>query len=176
MDVRCAGEALYIACQMEKRAIRLYERALAVFADGACQDAVRAILAEERNHLNQFSRMGAETPDFERAQLLSASSSGKNEAARGLMGRLRNFFEQGDGVGVLPYYMSEMDDPASASLHWEWSLNAYQTSLQEYAEKDEKAREIWDELEKSVVTHVADEIKIYIRGGIVEMTIIEKLG
>ena len=75
MDVRCAGEALYIACQMEQRAIRLYERALAVFADGACQDAVRAILAEEKNHLNQFSRMGAETPDFERAQLLSAKAA-----------------------------------------------------------------------------------------------------
>ena len=66
---------MYIACQMEKRAIRLYERALAVFADGACQDAVRSILAEERNHLNQFSRMGAETPDFERAQLLSAKAA-----------------------------------------------------------------------------------------------------
>lgn len=76
MDIRCAGEALFIACQMEKRAIRLYERALAVFADGACQDAVRAILAEERNHLNQFSQMGAETPDFERAQLLSAKAAG----------------------------------------------------------------------------------------------------
>lgn len=75
MDIRGAGEALYIACQMEKRAIRLYERALAVFADGACQDAVRAILAEERNHLDQFSRMGVETPDFERAQLLSAKAS-----------------------------------------------------------------------------------------------------
>ena len=76
MDIRGAGEALYIACQMEKRAIRLYERALAVFADGVCQDAVRSILAEERNHLGQFSRMGAETPDFERAQLLSAKASG----------------------------------------------------------------------------------------------------
>ena len=76
MDIRCAGEALFIACQMEKRAIRLYERALAVFADGACQDAVRDILAEERNHLNQFSQMGADTPDFERAQLLSAKAAG----------------------------------------------------------------------------------------------------
>ncbi len=75
MDIRCAGEALYIACQMEKRAIRLYERALAVFADGVCQDAVRSILAEEKNHLAQFSRMGAETPDFERAQLLAAKAA-----------------------------------------------------------------------------------------------------
>lgn len=99
MDVRCAGEALYIACQMEKRAIRLYERALAVFADGACQDAVRAILAEEKNHLNQFSQMGAETPDFERAQLLSAKaaevlfSGGLMEAQRkGAFQSVRNLY------------------------------------------------------------------------------------
>ncbi len=76
MEIKGAGEALYIACQMEKRAIRLYERALAVFEDGVCQDAVRAILDEERTHLDQFSRMGAETPDFERAQLLSAQAAG----------------------------------------------------------------------------------------------------
>ncbi len=76
MDIRSAGEALFIACQMEKRAIRLYERALAIFEDGACQDAVRVILAEERNHLAHFSRMGPAAPDFERAQLLAAQSSG----------------------------------------------------------------------------------------------------
>ena len=76
MNIRGAGEALYIACQMEKRAIRLYERALAVFADGVCQDAVRSILAEEKSHLHQFTRMGAETPDFERAQLLAAQAAG----------------------------------------------------------------------------------------------------
>ena len=34
MEIRGAGEALYIACEMEKRAIRLYERAMTVFAEG----------------------------------------------------------------------------------------------------------------------------------------------
>ncbi len=73
--VRDAGEALFIACEMEKRAIRLYERALAVFADGPCPEAIRAILADERRHLEQFTHMGVETPEFERAQLLSAQAS-----------------------------------------------------------------------------------------------------
>ena len=75
MDVRDAGEALYIACEMEKRAIRLYERALTVFADGPCQEAIRAILCDEDRHLEQFSRMGAREPGFERGQLLSAQAS-----------------------------------------------------------------------------------------------------
>lgn len=76
MQVRGAGEALFIACEMEKRAIRLYERALAVFADGPCQEAIRAILADEKHHLARFSEMGGETPDFERGQLLSAQATG----------------------------------------------------------------------------------------------------
>lgn len=75
MDIRGAGEALYIACEMEKRAIRLYERAMDVFADGSCQGAIRAILGDERNHLRQFEDMGAAMPDFERARLLSAQAS-----------------------------------------------------------------------------------------------------
>ena len=75
MDVRTAGEALYIACEMEKRAIRLYERALLLWEDGPCQAAIRAILRDENSHLNQFSRMGAETEGFERARLLSAQAS-----------------------------------------------------------------------------------------------------
>ncbi len=72
--VRDAGEALFIACEMEKRAIRLYERALSVFPDSPCQAAVGAILSDERNHLRQFSQMGATAAGFERAQLLSAQA------------------------------------------------------------------------------------------------------
>ncbi len=75
MDIRSAGEALFIACEMEKHAIRLYERALDVFADAPCREAVRAILCDEKKHLARFSGMGAETQGFERAQLLSAQAS-----------------------------------------------------------------------------------------------------
>lgn len=75
MKIRDGGEALYIACEMEKRAIRLYERALTLFSEAPCQSAIRNILADERKHLEQFARMGAETPGFERGQLLSAQAS-----------------------------------------------------------------------------------------------------
>lgn len=75
MQIRDRGEALYIACEMERRAIRLYERALAVFADGPCQEAIRSILADEMRHLAQFRQMSADAPDFERAQLLAAQAS-----------------------------------------------------------------------------------------------------
>lgn len=76
MNISDAGEALYIACEMEKRAIRLYERALVVFGDGPCHGSIAQILSDERNHFTQFSAMGAREPGFERAQLLSAQASG----------------------------------------------------------------------------------------------------
>lgn len=75
MEVRDAGEALYIACEMEKRAIRLYERALMVFDGSACREAIGAILQDERSHLEQFSSLGAQAPGFERAQVLAAQAA-----------------------------------------------------------------------------------------------------
>ena len=42
--------------------------------------------------------------------------------------------------------------------------------------KDPEFKEAWDELEKSVVSHVADEVKVSIRSGTVEMIIYKKLG
>ena len=111
-----------------------------------------------------------------RDQLLSASTSGKNEAARGLMGRLRDFFEQGSGMQHVPFYYSEMPGEFSGSaLDWEWSMASYQNALSQWTDTDEQAREMWDELEKSVVTHVADDVKVAIRGDWVEMTIIKKI-
>lgn len=75
MDITEAGQALYIACEMERRAIRLYERALLLFDDAACREAVAAMLKEERRHLMQFEAMGAQTPGFERGQALSAQAA-----------------------------------------------------------------------------------------------------
>ena len=40
---------------------------------------------------------------------------------------------------------------------------------------DAAAKEAWDELEKSVVAKVADDVNVAIRGRTVEMTIVKKL-
>lgn len=75
MNVTNAGEALYIASEMERRAIKLYERALMIFGEGSARDAIAAILAEEKGHLAMFLSLGAQQPDFEQAQLLSAQAA-----------------------------------------------------------------------------------------------------
>ena len=33
MNIQSAGEAVFLACEMEKQAVRLYERALLIFRD-----------------------------------------------------------------------------------------------------------------------------------------------
>ena len=67
-------------------------------------------------------------------------------------------------------------ETTGAMLDFEWSMTAYQDELRRQSLRDERAREMWDELEKSVVTHVADDIKVAIRGQKAEMIIIKKMG
>ena len=123
-------------------------------------------------HLLVNSRMNMNKRD----QLLAASSSGKNEAARGLMGRLRDFFDQSADVPLMPMvHDSMMNYTSGTALSLEWSMLAYQNELRQRTDKDENARAMWDELEKSVVTHVADDIKVSIRGQQAEMIVIKKL-
>ena len=62
MVVRNEGQALCVAVEMERRAIRVYERALMLAKDPAVIAGVREILADEREHLRRFSEMRAEHP------------------------------------------------------------------------------------------------------------------
>ena len=130
---------------------------------------------EFRLHLMVMTRMNS----VKREQLLSTATSGKNESARGLMGRIRDFFEQGSDEDVLgygsPLILPDMIDlSTNPALDLEWSMTRYESALTDRIEQDAPgAREAWDELEKSVVAHVADEIKVSIRGDRVEMIIIK---
>ena len=128
-------------------------------------------------HLQVVTRMDSEKRD----QLLSASSTGKNESAKGLMGRLRDFFDRGADEDISsfssPLLYSEMYEHSSTpTLDWEWSMMRYENALSyRIKENDTAAKEAWDELEKSVVAKVADDVKVAIRGRTVEMTIVKKM-
>ena len=54
-------------------------------------------------------------------------------------------------------------------------MRRYENALATRIGKDDAAREAWDELEKSVVKNVADDVRVSICGGSVEMTILKKL-
>ena len=116
-----------------------------------------------------------------REKLLAASTTGKNSAAKGLMGRLRNFFEVGADEDIAAYtnplVLPGMYETASApKMDWEWSMVQYEEALaSSRPTSEETVQEARDELEKSVVAHVADDVKVSIKGRTVEMIIIKKM-
>ena len=128
-------------------------------------------------HLQVVTRMDSEKRD----QLLSASTTGKNESARGLMGRLRDFFDRGADEDISaftsPLLLPGMyEHSTTPTLDWEWSMVRYEDELAARVREDDgEARKAWDELEKSVVARVADDVKVSIRGRVVEMTLLKKM-
>ena len=131
---------------------------------------------EYQLHLRVAARLSSE----KREQLLSASATGKNESAKGLMGRLRDFFDwscdEDYDTFTNPILLPDAFEYSSAPmLDWEWSMRRYENVLTARKAQDYAAREAWDELEKSVVKNVADDVRVAIRGGSVEMIILKKL-
>ena len=57
MIVRNEQQALCVAVEMERRAIRVYERALMLAKDEQVRKGIREILADEKEHLRRFSAM-----------------------------------------------------------------------------------------------------------------------
>ncbi len=59
---------------------------------------------------------------------------------------------------------------------YQWSMEDYREQLRQYREQNaEGSQEAWDELEKSVVSRVADDVKVSILGRTVEMTIVKRM-
>lgn len=77
MIVANQAEALCVAVEMEKRAIRVYERALMLVQDTEVRAGLARILGEERTHLRRFSQMQESCPlsaDRERLLLQAAAA------------------------------------------------------------------------------------------------------
>ena len=128
-------------------------------------------------HLKVSTRMNSS----KREKLLSAATTGKNESARGLMGRLRDFIDQGADEDYAafssPLILPGMYDTSyTPTLDWEWSMMQYEEALGPSVQRrEESALEAWDELEKSVVARVADDVKVSIKGREVELTIVKRM-
>ncbi len=110
----------------------------------------------------------------QRKQLLSASTSGKNEAHRGIMGKIRAFFEPMP-IEDTPAYLAGTIVRGKASDDLTWSLDAYRERLLKRKDASDEARQEWDELEKSVVSHITDNVTVSIHNYDVELMIYKKL-
>lgn len=113
---------------------------------------------------------------FTREKLLSVSTSGKNEANKGIMGKIRAaaelmLFPVGDDVMLNDFVGFEVDP--SMSFSHAWSLRRYENQISNQDDSAEKA-EAWDELEKSIIAKLADDVVVGIRGKKVDIIVHKK--
>lgn len=113
-------------------------------------------------------------------RLIAMSTSGKNEEAKGIMGKVRSItetliltiFEPNMTVETsYPYFNMGMmyEDPYSmsdSSYLYAWSLYNYKKSI-----VNESKQESLDELEYSIVANIADDILVGIKGKNVEIVV-----
>ena len=124
-----------------------------------------------------------------RAKLLGVSSTGKNFLAKGIMGKIREVVELSlmeenisermtdydilqMGYANMPYDSMSMSKPFAGA--YVWSLANYKNTIDEGREDDDKYKEAWDELEKSIIANIADDVKIGIKDYKVKMIISKK--
>lgn len=115
-----------------------------------------------------------------RKQLLAASRSGKNEASKSLMGKLREFFFRAADEDIASFNNPLLNNGMSANgsmpvTDWQWSLLRYVDNYNANPNPTEEEKEAWDQLEKSVVSHVADNVKVSISGMQTEMILEKKI-
>ena len=76
-------------------------------------------------------------------------------------------------AGMLPDYMSYGIREGKEAHAWagKWSLSAYRDTMQRQRGENPKAEPALDELEKSIVAHLADEVTIGIHGHRIRLVI-----
>lgn len=118
-----------------------------------------------------------------RKKLLSASTSGENIAAKGVMGKIKDIFNRILEPSEAPMpgeYIAGFESenlPTSEAAAVARNMPLYSAgvwSLNRYKAAKESSGEPWDELEQSIVANIADEIEIGIADNAVEMIIYKK--
>ena len=131
---------------------------------------------------------------MKKRELIDASKNKKNAAYPGLAGRIRELIEDSIYLKEHPeqqeqiagnakqYAWIGMADPSMAPGapmpmgQYIWSLEDYRQSVEEAMESEEnpEAEGAWDELEKSVLTHLADDIRVAVKGNDAEIVVEKK--
>ena len=118
-------------------------------------------------------------PEFNSAkkkELIALANDKRNAAASGIVGKIRNAIEN--------FFLSEGStnalDTSSVTFHAATGYSegvdySYLWTLQQYKGAMEKEKtEDWDELEKSVIASVADDVIVGVRGNRADIVIVKK--
>lgn len=119
-------------------------------------------------------------------EIMSVSRTGENTLAKGFMGKIADIIENGFlnydnimklqqqyGGGYVDY--AALGGSPSERDFFSWSLEQYKDALQDVMESDDAAGSAWDELEKSIVARLADDVTVGVKKDEVDMNICVKL-
>lgn len=130
--------------------------------------------------------LDAETPMNldKKTELISLSSNGVNNVLGGFMGKIRDMVENG------LYYYNKVDQlqlkngiytpvgvtagitPESTGVDgFVWTMDEYRDRMNSARGSDPDASKAWDELERSIVASIADDVVVSVRKNMVKITI-----
>ena len=119
-----------------------------------------------------------------RKELLSVSTTGKNTARLGIMEKVRGIIEAGIygfeesfrlqaeyGTGMFGYGVLGIPDDGMSEALYSWSMQKYRADVE--AKGEEEADSV-DELEKSIIANIADDVKVGISKDSLELVVVKK--
>lgn len=124
-------------------------------------------------------------PD-KRRELVSVSSSGKNAAAKGFMAKLgevisdamHGFGQTMDEYGQQTIRYGVVHNPGMMNPGMDvmpiWTLQTYKDDLEQAREQDLAAEAAIDELERSIVARLADDVVVGVKGDRIDLVISKK--
>ena len=110
--------------------------------------------------------------------MIGISSDGKNASATGIIGSIRNaienFFLNEDAY--MSSFASSSHSIHSSTQYSEYTGYSYKWSLEDYKGSVKKKEEqvAWDELEKSVIASLADDVTVGIKGNRAQIVVVKK--
>ncbi len=128
--------------------------------------------------------------DMDKKQaLIETSKRKRNDAATGILGKIREIVENGmykmdevgklqaqyGGASIMYSMMGSVDASYAQAVDYQWSLAKYRNNIESVREESSAANEAWDELEKSILGNLADDVRVAIKGDNVELIIEKKI-
>ena len=110
-------------------------------------------------------------------ELISASTHKRNEATLGLVGRIKDFIEDSlyctySGIMLPTSDPHLLGSVAFADTHM-WTMEQFRKDMDALQAEGEEAEiaELLEDLEKSLVAKIADEVQVAVRGNDIEMIV-----
>lgn len=111
-------------------------------------------------------------------ELIEASTRKRNEASVGIMGKIKDFIEDsfynmrdGASVSMGDAHFVSMGGIGISTDYYMWSLDKYREDVEKGTDEDADMEAALDELEKSIVANIADDVRVSVAGASIEMII-----